>query len=302
MDTYDTERIRIEKLTGAANYWPWSVQVKKTLIGKDLWEVVENGVYTPNEGSKEVAPKEMAPVHAELRTVQRCARASVIIMEASIPTVRSNILLKETAKEQWDTYKQMYGSTNLDQLAVKQEAFVTYKPQKGAKVSDIVTRFDTLQYEIMSIDPKETLTEKSKILQLILAVTDLDARYEPLILQLKIAKKESDYALVVDHLLEFERKLDRIDSAKETGLRADTEQKESKSQQSKSKFKGKCYYCQKEGHRKAECKKRINDEKSEKGGPSTGPLATPSGGKGLSPPPEQAKVASEGASEVCWLG
>ena len=84
MDTYDTERIRIEKLTGAANYWPWSVQVKKTLIGKDLWEVVGNGVYTPNEGSKEVAPKEVAPkevapVHAELRTVQRCARASVII-------------------------------------------------------------------------------------------------------------------------------------------------------------------------------------------------------------------------------
>ena len=139
MDTYDSERIRIEKLTGAANYWPWSVQVKKTLIGKDLWDVVEQGVYTPSEGSKEVAP-----VRAELRTVQRCARASVIIMEASIPTVRSNILLKETAKEQWDTYKQMYGSTNLDQLAVKQEAFVTYRPQNGAKVSDIVTRFDTL--------------------------------------------------------------------------------------------------------------------------------------------------------------
>jgi hypothetical protein len=95
MDTYDTERIRIEKLTGAANYWPWSVQVKKTLIGKDLWEVVENGVYTPKEDSKEVAP-----VRAELRTVQRCARASVILIEASIPTVRSNILLKETTKEQ----------------------------------------------------------------------------------------------------------------------------------------------------------------------------------------------------------
>jgi hypothetical protein len=85
-------------------------------------------------------------------------------------------------------------------------------------VSDIVTRFDTLQYKIISIDLKETLTEKSKILQLILVVTDLDARYEPLILQLKITKKELDYALVVDHLLKFERKLDRIDSAKETGL------------------------------------------------------------------------------------
>jgi hypothetical protein len=49
-------------------------------------------------------------------------------------------------------------------------------------VSDIVTRFDTLQYEIISIDLKETLIERSKILQLILAIIDLDARYEPLIL------------------------------------------------------------------------------------------------------------------------
>jgi hypothetical protein len=52
----------------------------------------------------------------------------VIIIEVLIPTVRSNILLKETVKEQWDTYKQIYRSTNLDQLAVKQEAFITYKP------------------------------------------------------------------------------------------------------------------------------------------------------------------------------
>jgi len=70
----------------------------------------------------------------------------------------------------------------------------------------------------MSIDLKETSTEKSKILQLILVVIDLDARYKPLILQLKIIKKESDYALVVEHLLKFKCKLNRINSAKETSL------------------------------------------------------------------------------------
>ena len=49
----------------------------------------------------------------------------------------------------------------------------------------------------------------------------------------------------------------------------------------------------------------MSDEKDGKEGkegkkPSTGPLPTPSGGKGLSPAPEQAKVVSEVVSETCW--
>jgi hypothetical protein len=88
--------------------------------------MVELGVYTPNEGkskpenaaSEEAnegnskpedaasagaqAPmgNEVAPVHIERRTVQRCARASSIIMKLSEQNVRQHILLKDTAKEQ----------------------------------------------------------------------------------------------------------------------------------------------------------------------------------------------------------
>jgi hypothetical protein len=31
-DIYDIEKLGIPKMIGAANYWPWSVQVRKTLI------------------------------------------------------------------------------------------------------------------------------------------------------------------------------------------------------------------------------------------------------------------------------
>ena len=310
MEDISIEKLGIPKLTGRANYWPWSVQVRKTLIGQDLWDVVELGVYTPNEGKSKPedaasaeaqAPegKEVAPVHIERRTVQKCARASSIIMKLCTQTVVKDILLKETAKEQWDTFKKMYGSTSLQELGVKQEAFTSYRPEKGAKVSEVATRLDTLQYEIMAIDPNETPSERLKISVLFQAIRALDARYEPLILQLKISGQVADYATLIEHFLDAERQYSLVDSAKETGLRANSDLKGQK-----RKFKGKCFYCKKEGHRQVDCKTRQNDEKSGeksaeksgKGGPSTGPLATPSGGKGLSPPPDQAKVASE----VCW--
>jgi hypothetical protein len=47
----------------------------------------------------------------------------------------------------------MYGSAGLQQLGVKQEAFTSYRPKKGVKVSEVATRLDTLQYEIIAIDP-----------------------------------------------------------------------------------------------------------------------------------------------------
>jgi hypothetical protein len=104
------EKLGIPKLTGPDNYWPWSVQVRKTLIGLDLWDVVELGVYTPNEGNSkpedaasaeaqapagkegESKPEGTASMHKDRRTVQKCARASSIIMKLSAQNVRQHIL------------------------------------------------------------------------------------------------------------------------------------------------------------------------------------------------------------------
>ena len=224
MEDISIEKLGIPKLTGADNYWPWSVQVRKTLIGLDLWDVVELGVYTTsNEGKSkpedaasaeaqapagkedESKPEGMASMHKDRRTVQKCARASSIIMKLSVQNVRQHILLQDTAKEQWDTYKRMYGSAGLQQLGVKQEAFTSYRPENGVKVSEVVTRLDTLQYEIMAIDPDERPLDRLKILVLFQAIRALDARYEPLILQLKISGRSIDYMIIIEHLLDAER-------------------------------------------------------------------------------------------------
>src|ERR1700727_844044 len=56
-DITDNEKLGIAKLTGP-NYWPWSVQVQTILVGRDLWDVVESGVYTPRKG--DLKPKDTA--------------------------------------------------------------------------------------------------------------------------------------------------------------------------------------------------------------------------------------------------
>ena len=73
-------------------------------------------------------------------------------------------------------------------------------------------------------------------------------------------------------------------------------------QDTQKSFKGECFYCRKKGHRQSECQSYKKDLeagtlKPNLGqGPSTGPLPTPSGGRGLSPPPvAQANSATESA-------
>jgi hypothetical protein len=71
------------------------------------------------------------------------------------------------------------------------------------------------------------------------------------------------------------------------------------------KFQGKCFKCGKQGHRKSDCRskkgeKQENQEKS----PSTGPLATPGGGRGLSPGPGKSTekpIANASSAETSWM-
>jgi hypothetical protein len=60
-DITNNEKLGIAKLTGL-NYWPWSIQVQTTLVGRDLWDVVESRVYTPRKG--ELKPKDVASEEA----------------------------------------------------------------------------------------------------------------------------------------------------------------------------------------------------------------------------------------------
>lgn len=281
MEDFGVEKPRITKLVGL-NYKPWSVQVQRLLVAYGLWEVVSRGRQSTKEtetgpatqgSTDEGKPEDPKSRDSELK---EDARASTIIMSLCSQDTLQHILLLATAKEQWDALKSLYQPLGLQQLGAKIQAFTAYVPPKErASVTIVATELSTLQAEIGDIDPKERPSENAKIAVLLRAVRALDTRFDPLILQLEISDMTTNYSLIVSKLTEFERRMGSKEVIKEEAFKAtDTKRK--------PRFQGKCFNCGKLGHRARDCRALTKERNPEERSPSTGPLPTPSGGRGLS--------------------
>jgi hypothetical protein len=287
MEDFSIEKPRIAKLTGL-NYRPWSVQVRRLLEAQGLWDTVLQGPETPKNPEQSTALPE-APPKPEQSTSKlkpsaippeekiKDAKASTLIMGYCSQGTLQHILLLNTAKEQWDTLKALYQPLGLQQLGTKLRAFTSYSPQKDSAptVTTVATDLTTLQAEIGDIDPTERPSENAKIAVFLRAVKALDPRFDPLILQLEISGTVKDYAVVVTKLTEFERRMGLKEPVKEGAFSA-------QSTKGKLRFQGKCHNCDKAGHMARHCRAPKRDAEGCKG-PSTGPLPTPSRGRGLSP-------------------
>jgi len=306
-DDFSVEKPRIARLTGP-NYRPWSVQVQRLLLSQSLWDVVRLGIETPETTATEpvvtgqpgprttglLSPTEGRAPASGARTVIKDARASTVIMALCSQNVLQHVLLLDTAKEQWEALKALYSPLGLQQLSAKILAFTSYRPGTSASVTEVATRLSTLQHEIGAIDPAERPSDTLKISILFQAIRALDQRFEPLILQLEITDMATNYDKIVTHLTEFERRMGPKEPVEESVFTVQQRQRRG--------FNGKCFTCNQRGHKSFECEFKDTAEDPEAAsrepntGPSTGPLATPSGGRGLSPPLAQANTVTE----ACW--
>ena len=220
------------------------------------------------------------------------ARASTIIMSLCSQDTLQHILLLATAKEQWDALKSLYQPLGLQQLGAKIQAFTAYVPPKErASVTTVATELSTLQAEIGDIDPNERPSENAKIAVFLRAIRALDTRFDPLILQLEISGLTTSYSLVIDKFMEFERRLGPKEAVKEGAFKAVDNQR-------KPRFGGKCFNCGKQGHRARDCRVPTKERDPEGRNPSTGPLPTPSGGRGLSPGPPKRETKSNSTANA----
>jgi hypothetical protein len=284
MEDFNIEKPRIAKLTGP-NYRPWSVQVQRLLVAQGLWNVVL-------QGPKATKGPEQTTITTEEEV--KDAKASTLIMGYCAQGTLQHILLLETAKEQWEALKALYQPLGLQQLGTKLKAFTSYIPPKDPPptITTVATDLTTLQAEIGDIDPKERPSENAKIAVFLRAVRALDPRFDPLILQLEISGTAVDYAIVVTRLTEFERRMGPREPIKEGAFSA-------MGTKGRPRFQGKCYNCGKTGHIARNCRALKRDTEGSKS-PSTGPLPTPSGGRGLSPGPTGPTDSAKYAIEHSW--
>jgi hypothetical protein len=244
-------------------------------------------------------PKALGP--SGDRTEVKDVKASTIIMSLCAQGALQHILLLGTAREQWEALEALYAPLGMQQLSAKIQAFTSYKPpERGATVAVVATELSTLQYEIGTIDPTEKPSETLKISILFGAIRALDERFAPLILQLEISGTTTNYSAIVARFSEHERRMGPKEALKESVLLAKTGGKSPKKA-----FQGKCFNCGKQGHKKSDCKsKKVEKQEKQEKSPSTGPLATPGGGRGLSPGPGKSTekpIANASSAETSWI-
>jgi hypothetical protein len=310
---YSIERPRMAKLTGP-NYRIWSIQVRRYLEAQDLWDIVESPpkwILSPEtKGTTEnpaSIPDAAAAKLEESKLRKQDAKASTAIMNACGADPLFLISELATAHEQWAKLKWKYAPVGLRQLGEKLRAFYMSTAPDGSSISHIAADLDRLQGEIGDISPVQRPTMEAKAAVLINIVSQKGGRYDNILAQVE-SEDIINYDKVVALFTNFERKILASKTHKEMALRAEASSYGGRTGGRKGKggsgreqgkfFNGECHYCKKPGHMKADCrarKEREGQNGEKRGQPSTGPLAAPGGGKGLSPQLQEARLVVEKA-------
>lgn len=304
---FEPNKPRINKLVGI-NYRTWQIQVGRMIKAQGLYGAI-NGRFA--KILKDLAKEE--PLHeAEEEddyddvfnnTTIMDAKASTLIMGLCSQGPLDHIISLETAQEQWDKLKALYAPLGLQQLESKTQSFINYEPRPNATIADVSNELDTLQSEIGAISEGERPSDTMKLTVLYRSVRTLNTLYDPVVLQLGLAKI-TNYEEVIVQLMEYERRIsasgktikENVFSATTNRGRYHRNDKSNNEDKSRKKgFNGKCYNCDKTGHRRADCRSL---PKNERGRASTGPLTTPNGGRGLSPGDQDNTYYT---SETSWM-
>lgn len=146
----------------------------------------------------------------------------------------------------------------------KVSAFYNYTPpSKDTPVIEIVNDLRILQADIAFFRPEERPSDLRITMLLMALVQAKGPEYMPAVMAVKLtAGPEYDFADVMSRLRGCESIFQELQASKDSAVAA--------SSRKQGQFRGNCYYCDKQGHRKSDCRtlkkeQRDRQKKNESG-------------------------------------
>ena len=228
------------------NYASWMPQMKYYLIGKDLWDVVETGGDSEDDKKKDKKAKAAIGLRVKKHHLNTVEKAG-------------------TAKGLWETFQATYRAKSNANKIVLRKQLNTLQKLPSEPITKYVDRAKTIWSDLTATGTEMPETEVT-----LLILTGLPKEYEVVATVLETSSAELKIDQVVPHLLSVEQRSSSNQEPVSIYAARDSRRQQGRQQQRSSganrSFRKpsdmKCFYCNKLGHIKADCRHRIRDEQA----------------------------------------
>ena len=229
----------IDKLDGT-NWTTWKFQMQHLLMAKEVWEQVTGTVPDPGEDAAARTRYDKAKQKA-MATLVVGIHAKLIYLVTSCVT----------PKEVWDTLKgQFERNTFANKMFLKRQYFTT-KMSEGQLVQDHLKSMKEITDKLAALG--SAVAEEEQVVALLIS---LPPSYQTLVTALEAKGEDLSLEFVQQALVSEEQK--RQVSISEAVTESDQNAALQVNRGTVKPFKGRCYKCNKEGHKSYECHEKLD--------------------------------------------
>ena len=246
------DSFKIEKLT-VENYHSWKFNIKMSLIGKDLWEIVQ--------GTETLAEDDSAEEQRKFKKRENLALASVCL---SVTTpLQIYVRSAKSAKEAWDNLQKQFEAKSRSKKIFYRRKLYSTRMQKGTDMTEHINFLKTIADQLEAVE--DPVSEEDLV---IISISSLPDEYNYLITALEtIAEDKLTFNYVRDRLIHENDKL-KNEKADDFLVKPSSSNQDALftkgSKKSADTKKIKCFYCKKKGHMAKDCFKKKADMKKNK--------------------------------------
>ena len=235
---------RVSKPLGTDNYYQWEIQMRALLKWKGVW----GAVASPPAGERTAAQEQMDQKAWSLIVLN--------VEEVHMPLAAGT----DRGSELWRTLQEAYAESSAASALQLRRQLNQLRKTPEESMAEYLARGRRL-YSQMS-GARMTIGEDDVVLQLL---GGLPSEYDATVSPMVEAGKELRFDAAALKLIRAEKlralRAEDQPNADSRALLADRKQRTDSQQQQQKRFKGKCNYCKKIGHKAAECWKKQQDEK-----------------------------------------